>query len=233
MYAHERYHHKIESYGIRLTVVTRSPKYLNYWNNVQSRFISQPSQNNLEDALANAEIVRYLRESQNRRLLGQLVTAAAIDYFEHTFIPQSPAGYRDALKYLSRDAFKAGERDLQSRLDESSLTPTRANYEWMAAPRLTHGLFDRNDNIWTIVRPGIRSIFPTIPLTVSSRDLVSCLRSLGWTVRGGRGKGSHVRMTSFDGRSHATVPGNRRDLTPGVVKSVERAVGRPIREWCP
>jgi hypothetical protein len=66
-----------------------------------------------------------------------------------------------AKKYLTRSAFDDGENMLHSQVHEASLTPVQPPEEWNIATRLTQSLFKVTDNIWVIVRPGGKTIFPT------------------------------------------------------------------------
>jgi predicted RNA binding protein YcfA (HicA-like mRNA interferase family) len=60
--------------------------------------------------------------------------------------------------------------------------------------------------------------------TLSTSQLVKLAKKQGWTVKHGTGEGSHVRMEHPNSPS-LTVPGNRRDLSPGVVKAALKAFG--------
>lgn len=57
----------------------------------------------------------------------------------------------------------------------------------------------------------------------SSREVIAKLEAAGW--RQVRQRGSHVRMTSADGKSHTTVPHPYKDLKPGTLASIERQTG--------
>jgi predicted RNA binding protein YcfA (HicA-like mRNA interferase family) len=57
----------------------------------------------------------------------------------------------------------------------------------------------------------------------SSKDVIARLEAAGW--RQVRQKGSHVRMTSPDGKRHTTVPHPYKDLKTGTVKAIEKDTG--------
>lgn len=57
----------------------------------------------------------------------------------------------------------------------------------------------------------------------SSREIISKLEAAGWVQV--RQRGSHVRMTSPDGKRHTTVPHPKKDIKPGTLASIERQTG--------
>ena len=57
----------------------------------------------------------------------------------------------------------------------------------------------------------------------ASREVISRLESAGW--RRVRQKGSHVRLTSPDGKRHVTVPHPKKDLKTGTLKAIEQQTG--------
>lgn len=57
----------------------------------------------------------------------------------------------------------------------------------------------------------------------SSREVIAALKRAGWTEV--RQKGSHVRLTSPDGKRHTTVPHPKKDLKTGTLKAIEEQSG--------
>jgi predicted RNA binding protein YcfA (HicA-like mRNA interferase family) len=57
----------------------------------------------------------------------------------------------------------------------------------------------------------------------SSREVIAKLEAAGWSKV--RTRGSHVRMTSPDGKRHATVPHPKKDLKRGTLKAIEKDTG--------
>lgn len=57
----------------------------------------------------------------------------------------------------------------------------------------------------------------------ASRDVIAKLKAAGWRTT--RQKGSHVRLTSADGKRHATVPHPTKDLKRGTLKAIEAQTG--------
>ncbi len=57
----------------------------------------------------------------------------------------------------------------------------------------------------------------------SSREVIAALERAGW--RQVRQKGSHVRLTSADGKKHVTVPHPKKDLKTGTLRAIEQQTG--------
>lgn len=57
----------------------------------------------------------------------------------------------------------------------------------------------------------------------SSREVIAKLEAAGW--RQVRQRGSHVRMTSADGKRLVTVPHPKKDLKTGTLKAIEEDTG--------
>jgi predicted RNA binding protein YcfA (HicA-like mRNA interferase family) len=60
--------------------------------------------------------------------------------------------------------------------------------------------------------------------SISTLELVKLAEERGWVVKDGAGKGSHIRMVCQNGPP-LTIPANRRDLSPGVVRTALNAFG--------
>jgi len=159
-FLHEQYHHKVESLAIRLQVVERHPIYIPYTNHVY--LPAQGTDDQLEEALANADIFRRLPTDPYEAWISSLVVKATRYYLSATF-PHEPPGYRKAVSYLGVTLFEAGENLLHSRVHEATLKPTQPAADWLIATRLMQSLFRVTDNIWLLVTPGGRPMLPTQP----------------------------------------------------------------------
>jgi predicted RNA binding protein YcfA (HicA-like mRNA interferase family) len=223
-FLHEHYHHKIESLGLRLHVATGNSCYLPYFENVYRPMIGKDDQ--LEEALANADCYLRLSEPKYKRSITLLVVEALRSELRFSF-PTQPPGYREAIRYLSERDFDMGEDLLQGRVKEASLTPIQPSSDWIVAPQMTRSLMSVRQNIWWVVPSGVRPIVPTKTLAVqtcSTSDMIKLLEANGYEqVKGG--KGSHVKLKRPNSPM-AIVPGNRRNLSPGVVKSALRTLGK-------
>lgn len=60
----------------------------------------------------------------------------------------------------------------------------------------------------------------------SSREVIAKLEAAGW--RQVRQRGSHVRLTSPDGKLHTTVPHPKKDLKTGTLKAIAKETGVPL-----
>jgi hypothetical protein len=158
-YLHEAFHHKVESLGFRLHVAHRASRYLPYEKDVYQKTAGTDDQ--LEEALANADSYLRLGENTYSYWLTQPVLEATRRYLEWEF-PNSPPGYRMAVNYLSKPKFGAGENFLQSQMNEASLNPAQPTDDWDLAPRMTQSLFRFDQNIYTVIPAGTLSTLPII-----------------------------------------------------------------------
>jgi predicted RNA binding protein YcfA (HicA-like mRNA interferase family) len=224
LFLHEQFHHKIESLGIRLHVVERSCRYLPYQKSVYRP--TYGTKDNLEEALANADAFLRTKTSPYSTWMGKTVVAALQAYLEWRY-PFDPPGYREAPRYLTNGRLNRAVDVLHGQVQEARLKPTRPSQEWEVATRLHQSLFKVTDHLWEVVPRGYpRPILPgAAPYpSISTRQLVKLAEKHGWTVKDGAGKGSHVRM-ECPGSPSLTIPGDRRDVSPGVVKTALRAFG--------
>jgi predicted RNA binding protein YcfA (HicA-like mRNA interferase family) len=223
-FLHEHFHHKVESLGFRLEVVTRRPVYVPYFRGVYS--LALGTDHVLEEALANADAFARISSRPYRDWIPASVIEATRSYLNARF-PFDPPGYRMACKYLARNSFEAGRNLLQSQVCEVSQSPLHAGEDWGCAPRMIQSLFSVESEIWTVVTAGRASILPTRSgmhvRTASTDEMVRLLRSKGFRFVDG-GKGSHIKLTKA-GSKPAVLPGNRENLSPGVVRVLLRLLG--------
>lgn len=219
-YHHEFFHHKMECFGIRLHSVERRCAYTSYFKSV---YIPQKGTNNqLEEALANAHMYR---EFNCTPWIPKKICEATRKMFDRTF-PSEPPGYRKAIDYLKNSEYEPGKRELFSRMQEGLLSPIKNPDEWVLGPRLDHAFFNIKSDIWTVVRPGTKSIIPAFatPIkTCTTSDMVKLCNSKGYNQVPG-GKGSHIKLKK-PGASTIILPGNRDNLSPGVVKNILNILG--------
>ena len=111
--------------------------------------------------------------------------------------PASP--YDQALKYLKSVDFKNGEHELQSRIQEGTLTTT-CTQRWNNSPNMMKGLFNCRSNIYEVVPSTRTGVLPPvgnngIPLfyKVISKE-TSSKSAIKWpAVNPGAGKGGHTK----------------------------------------
>ncbi len=224
-YFHEHFHHKVESFGVRLHVVTGRSKYRPYKKNVYRTSLG--SDNCLEEALANADSFHRFFSSPYNKAIDKRILKAARDYLIKTF-PFDPPGYRMASNYLTSSAFGSGASILQSQILEATLTPNMDPNDWVASPHMLRSLYNYKSNIYTVVNQGQKSVLPTkiFPRVCSTRELIKIFENKGYVVVSG-GKGSHVKLKNQKGEV-MILPGNRREISKGLLSSVLKTVGLSI-----
>jgi len=152
LYLHEAYHHKVESFALRLAVVERRSSYLAYTENVYQTQLRR-GDGPLEEALANADCYRRILETKYSRALGPEfanITKTALAEFFKT----APPGYREAWRYFGNKKFEIGQNDLMSQIQEARPDPKRVSSEWEISPQLVRGLSNFNSDIWLIEELG-------------------------------------------------------------------------------
>lgn len=222
-FLHEQFHHKVETFGVRLAVTEKRAAYATY-----SRRAYQPARQSnpgllLEEALACSESYRRLDEDRYARVLGRQVIARTRDFLDVLF-PIMPAGYDRAPDYLAGIKFDAGEAELQAAVQEATSTPSKGWERWHLATFMLRSMYTIESRIWTVVPAGSVSVLPTVgpAATTSTRLVQRYLEKLGYRNTG-RGKGSHEVWSKPEAPT-ITVP-KRRDLTPGFLSDLAAKVG--------
>lgn len=224
-YFHEHFHHKVESFGIRLHVATGGSKYLPYKKQVYRPTLYTDVC--IEEALANADSFHRFSSSPYNKVIDKEVLVAAKDYLVNTF-PFDPPGYRMASKYLSSTSFGAGLSSLQSQILEATLNPRMDPNDWVASPQMFRSFYNFKSNIYTVVSKGKKPVLPSniFPRSCSTQELIKIFQSKGYAVVPG-GKGSHVKLKNQSGET-MILPGNRREISKGLLSSVLKTVGLSI-----
>lgn len=225
LFLHEVFHHKIESFAIRLHAIEGVHCYRRYWNMVYSPLTRPGAAGPLEEALANADSYQRLTEPTYARRAEGDTRSAARDYLKWR-LPFDPPGYRDAVHYLNRDDFDAGQYKLFCQIQEGTQTPSRTASDWAFAPGVMKGFFNIASDIWVVVPRGRSPLLPTFPLyrPVPTARLESKLHAKFGYDRVPGGKGSHVKLKSA-GRPTVMLPGNRKDVSPVVLRNTAKSLG--------
>ncbi len=220
-YLHEHYHHKVESFGFRLHVVQGQSSYLPYKANVyRPNYLTN---NCLEEGLANASSYKRLTHNPYAKMIGSSVRAATKNYLRKSF-HHDPPGYNLATRLLG-SKFGPKENELKSQIKEAKLNPSKSPRDWNNAPDIMRPFFKIDQNIYTVVSKGRSSILPThvFPKSCSTQDMIKIYENRGYeTVSGG--KGSHVKLKR-PGSPTMVLPGNRKDLSSGVLKEALKTIG--------
>lgn len=171
-YLHEHYHHRVESLGFRLHVVSGQPLYVIYKNYVygvlKRNLHAYPGpyingwdpDEQIEEALANANSYISLGSQTYKNKLSPEVVKIVKKALKSEF-PYDPPGYRQASKYLTQARFRAGQNLLQARVLAGNLVNTPAK-EWNCAPGMTRSFFGNRSKFWSVVDKTGRCRFPVI-----------------------------------------------------------------------
>ena len=171
-YLHEHYHHRVESLGFRLHVVTGQPLYVIYKNNVygvlKRNLHAYPGpyingwdpDEQIEEALANANSYLQLGSQTYKNRLFPDVVKIVKKALKSEF-PYDQPGYRQASRYLTYERFRAGQNLLQARVLAGNLVNTPAK-EWKCAPGMTKSFYGNRSKFWAVVDKTGRCRFPMI-----------------------------------------------------------------------
>jgi predicted RNA binding protein YcfA (HicA-like mRNA interferase family) len=231
-FLHEHFHHKVESFAIRLLVASDRPVYHAYKKNIYRKYYL--TSDCLEESLANADLYQRLHDTpykfpyldKNHPKYSEInkeIREKIKHYLQSSFL-SSPDGYNQAVDYFQEPKFNAGIRLLQGQIKESLLKPIQPIDDWIAAPQMLRSLLNIQSSIYTVVKPGKFSILPIVtPQTCSTQEMIAIYRKQGYEVVSG-GKGSHIKLVK-SGKPFMIIPGNRKDLSPNVLRSALRLLG--------
>ena len=225
LYHHEYYHFKTECLALRLHAVLSRPSYVPYMNSVYRVVAGTDAQ--VEEALANAYMYRTLDDP---KWIAPSLARATREYLTKSF-PRNPPGYRIANRYLGDKDFDTGQMSFFSQVLQGQVTPTHLPSYWRIAPRINQAFLNIKSDIWTVVPSGSKPIVPSMaqPLrTCSSSELVKLCGKRGYIVTPG-GKGSHIKLKKV-GNPTIIIPGNRDNVSPGVIKNVLASLGYKLTE---
>jgi predicted RNA binding protein YcfA (HicA-like mRNA interferase family) len=231
VFLHEHFHHKVESAAIRMQVIDpRGSFYLPYSTNVYQPALD--TDDLLEEALANADAYGRIAKDRYRRAIGATVAEAVRQYLKWRYTNEDPPGYRRGADFLTPSTFAHGLGDLLSRVHEGVPSPVRPSDDWQLAPGLSRSLWPVTSDLWVVVPVGSHPVLPVkaVAATCSTREMVRILETQGkYEVVKGAGKGSHVRLAR-SGAQPVTLPGDRKDLTPGAARTALRAVNARLSD---
>ena len=157
--------------------------------------------------------------------MGHMDLITSKQYLKYRFTHLDPPGYRKAIDRLSPSDFDDGLRLLQGQVLEATLKPSvRPRSDWRVATNLTKSLYTiKKEDLYIVVPRGSAPVLPAkISPLCSSRDMLGVFRTMGWSeVKGG--KGSHIKLKN-NGQTFI-LPGNRKDLSPGVIGCALKVLG--------
>jgi hypothetical protein len=228
LYLHEAFHHKAESFAIRLEIVEHTRRHQPYFRGVYAQLRAAGSDELLEGALACAEIMRCMhRETVYRNSIPDYINVRAQRTLWHWF-PTLPPGYRTALDYVNDEPFEEARNLLSSQIHEGRQHPMRRHEEWHLMPDGYNTLLDCRPVTHILVPHGATPIIPwfgksPVPLSMSTDSMVRLALGEGYAIVPGAGKGSHIKLHA-EGRPMIILPANRKSLSLKVLSSVATAL---------
>jgi hypothetical protein len=230
LYLHEAFHHKVESFAVRLEVVEHARRYVPYFRDVYGQLRAAQSDELLEEALACAEIVRRMRSEKTYQASIPADIRAAAQAMLDDWLPTLPPGYRKGPAYIAEAPYDKARNLLSSQIHESRPRPLRRHDEWHLMPQGYNGFFDCKSVTHVLVPIGSKPIVPwfgtpAASWSVSTNSMVKLVIGQGYEIVAG-GKGSHIKLTA-PGRRMIIIPAKRESLSPQVVSSVAAALNLP------
>ncbi|MBC8194257.1 MAG: hypothetical protein H8E69_00655 [Actinobacteria bacterium] len=194
LYLHEVFHHKVESFAIRLEIADRRPRYVPYHDRVYAPL--KGSNGQLEEGLACAETIRRLIEGRYRKGLSPDVAEATISVLVDE-ISRHSAGYNRGCVLSPDGPYERARNRLSSQIDEGVMWPERDDEDWMLSPHSFRGLVDCRTITHVVVPQGTQPVIPWFEaptpqlFPTPGMDRISVLKRLRARVqRGGPNCGS-------------------------------------------
>ena len=145
LYLHEAFHHKIESFAIRLEIARRAPVYIPYFESVYRT--TSGTDHQIEEIVATNEMYQRLQEDTYRKKLDPAVYNATREFLVE-WIPTLGPSYRLGVSFGSARKLNT----LCSQVSEGTATPSQPPDDWDIAPQMTRGLFSK-ETVVSILLP--------------------------------------------------------------------------------
>lgn len=228
-YLHEQFHHKVESFSLRLLVSTGKDRYRRYQEKVYVP--KYRTDQCIEESLANADSVRRpKKEPRYKKRLSPSVQEA-LEIYLNDSIPKQPFSYGRGLEFRKDKQYKDGVQELQSQV-LTALCPARFSSEhWQIANHMMRSVMDIDRKIYVIVPRGYRPVLPWGHIqpapTTDSDKLIQACKDRGCTILPG-GKGSHTKVKHKNGET-STIP-HGKNLRPGTIRSTLKKEGYRLHQ---
>ena len=223
LYAHEAFHHVVESFATRLEITQRRPIYKTGFNSLFSR--TAGSNNAIEEALANAYAYRRVKErfaADNKPKRDSALKGL------RSFIDQCPPGYNRAPEFFSISAFDVMRAEFAEDNHKESLPllPKKASNLWDCFPHAFSGISRVNSRVNYIVRRDS-------PLAARQdlnlrylryRELRQKLQTIAHCHPLREGQGSHEIWRAPDGKKFP-VPRHPGDIHRGLLAAIIKQAG--------
>lgn len=212
LYLHELFHHKVESFGIRLLVAEGCDRYISYKKNVYQTLYN--TVDCLEEALANASSYKSLSQKTYTTSIWPEVRKLTRDFMKNYFLLMPP-GYDQACNYFpDNNDFYRGQWNLQCMIQNGKLLHGDNALKWYLAPRMLHPFYDLKSKIVEIVPASKKPSLPTKAspfVSISSVKLIKACEKKGWKIKKGQGKGSHTKLHK-DGKPRPITVAHRKEI---------------------
>jgi len=223
--SHEILHHRVESFAIRLHMLTGKANYENYFNSTYLPLMKLASDDLIEEALASHNELNFGNaiETLGTWKLSEQKSAVRRGLLE-TF-KDRPAGYRMAAKLKTKT-------DVEQAIHKLSIGISPASQFPKASFPLDSNLFEVNRkglfesallrNVIYVAETS-HETFP-LGLSIPTKDLETLLKRNGFELVKNQGKGSHSKWKK-PGQGPITVPHRKDQQGFSVLESVVKALG--------
>jgi hypothetical protein len=223
LYAHEAFHHIVESFATRLEITHRIPIYRTGFNRYFGR--TAGTHESVEEALANAYAYRRVK---SRFATGQPSKREAALKALRSFIEQCPPGYNRAPEFFSTSAFDAQRGAFAEGNHKESLpsTPGKSAAIWDCFPHAFSGISRVTSRVnYVVRRDSTLAARKNLNLRyLRYRELQEKLKTLARCEPLRQGHGSHEIWKTPDGRKFP-IPRHPGDIHRGLLASIIKQSG--------
>jgi hypothetical protein len=223
LYAHEAFHHIVESFATRLEVTHRTPLYKEGFQLLFSRTVGSDAC--LEEALATAYAYRRVKARAFPRDPAKTQVALA---GLHDFITYCPPGYRRAPDFYRSHAFESGRSQFAELNHAEALAsiPSKAAGLWSTFPHAFSGISRVTSRVNYMIRRN-SPLGKRLALSLrylKYRDVAERLRRVARCEIVRQGHGSHEIWRAPNGASFP-VPRHPGDLARGTLAKIIKQSG--------
>lgn len=220
--SHEMYHHRVESYCLSLSSILKRAVYRPYVTTIYEPKVTPVLQDDcLEEAVSSAFEYLHVSDAIYDQLDLSSEDIADVRKSILTGYDKRPPSYKNGKLYTTPSKFKRANLSLS--VSCASSREPEPPIENIPVPVIKKGFAERIllEN-WTYV-PDISDGLGVMAFCIPTKQLKTYLRSQGFEMQSGRGKGSHEIWQSA-GKPFITLP-NRKEQLPRVSKSIAMALG--------
>ena len=222
LYAHEAFHHIVESFGTRLEVTHRKPLFKEGFDRLYKRVYGSDAC--LEEALATASGLRRVKE---RAFSGDKAKTAAVLGALKRFVEGCPPGYRRGAEFMQNAKFDRGRFQFAEENHREALGIVEKDTKiWATFPHAFSGISRVTSRVNYLVRKdSALAVRLNLDLRyLRYRDLRQKLIELGGCQYVREGKGGHEIWQSRQGHRFP-VPRHPGDLHQGTLAKIIKQAG--------